>query len=57
MKENIYHTSCFKLTKLKRRMASAICSITIDTPQNAWKNAQDRANAIVRKNEGHLEPL
>lgn len=55
VKDKVYQTLYLSLKKLKRRMTSAIRSVTTQTVENLWKNAEDHQNTIVRGNGGHIE--
>lgn len=56
-KNRTYHTPFPNLTQVNRRITSVIRRNNTETFQNEWKIAQDRSNAIVRKNGGHIEHL
>ena len=45
------------ISQLKRITTRAIRSITPETIRKVWKNLENRLQAVIRENGGHIERL
>ena len=53
----MFKTPVNDLTQLKRRVTQAIRSITQEMIDKVRKNLENRLDAIIRENGGHIEHL
>lgn len=57
VKDKVYVTPCPNLTQLKRRITTAIRSVSVEMLLKVWENSQARLSTVIRENGGHFEHL
>lgn len=57
VKDKVFETSVSNITQLKRRITTAIRSVTQEMLNNVWRNLENRFHAIIRESGGHIEHL
>ena len=57
VKDMVYRTPCRNVTQLKRRITTAVRTISGEVLGNVWRNLKERLNAVIREDGGHVENL
>ena len=57
MKDVFCRKSCKNVTKLKRRITTAVRIISGDVLGYVWKNVKELLEAVTKEDGGHIENL